>query len=328
MAEDIKGRLFALIEGAQSIAITTHVSPDGDGFVAAIALQEFLRLRGHDSTIVTDGGDLSQYEFLMQKSRVEEYHHGMAYDLVMVLDCNSHDRLGKRNELIRKAKHSFVLDHHVVEHEPIRADIKIIDSSFVSTGAQVYRLFEEEILALDKKDRKFIADCVYVTILNDTSNFSNANTNAQVFELCRDLAEQGVQAHLMNAAFLQNHSAQEMLYLGHSLATIRLMEEGKVLFLHSDLALAQSLEYDPDASLSVTRYVQGIPNLVAIAYFRETEPDVWKVSLRSLKLDVQRIAALHGGGGHRRASGLSLNGSLEDVQETIRGELVSAMSER
>ena len=77
--------------------------------------------------------------------------------------------------------------------------------------------------------------------------------------------------------------------------------------------------------MSVTRYVQGVAGLRAIAYFREVEPDIWKVSLRSLILDVQKIAAIHGGGGHRKASGLTLMGKLPDVQDLIQRELAQAL---
>lgn len=296
--------------------------------VAAFALQEILRLKGFASTIVTDGEDLSRYSFLMDNAVYKAYQEGMQYDLLMVLDCNGRDRLGQREALVDAAQKVFVLDHHVPEHGVIKADLQLIDPSYVSVGAMIFRLFERVIKSFEPEARKFIADAVYVTILNDTNNFSNANTHAEVFELCAELVTMGARPHLLHQAFLQNQSAQEMLYIGRSLASIRMHLEGRILFLHSDLALAEELKLDTSTIMSVSRYVQGVANLDAIAYFQEIEQGIWKVSLRSLKLNVQEIAARHDGGGHRKASGLTLRGNLQDVQKIILEDLSQALKQR
>jgi len=325
MKNSISNELFALAHKAKSIAITTHIHSDGDGMVAAFALQEILRIKGFASTIITDGEDLSRYSFLMDKAVHQPFAEGMQYELLMVLDCNSRDRLGPRAALVDAAEMLFVLDHHVPEHGVISADLQLIDPHYVSAGAMIFRLFERDIMGFEPSARKFISEAVYVTILNDTNNFSNANTRAEVFQLCACLARQGAQPHLLHQAFLQNQSPQEMLYVGHSLASIRLHLEDRVLFLHSDLALAKDLNYDPASAMSVSRYVQGVANLSALAYFQEVQQEVWKISLRSLKLNVQEIAASHGGGGHRKASGLTLKGNLQEVQDIILKELSQAI---
>ena len=324
MTDNISSRLFALASGAKSIAITTHMHSDGDGMVAAFALQEILRNKRFASTIITDGEDLSRYSFLMDNAMHQPYQEGMQYELLMVLDCNSRDRLGQRAPLVDAAQKIFVLDHHVPEHGIIKADLQLIDPYYVSAGAMIFRLFERTIMSFEPEVRKFIADAVYVTILNDTNNFSNANTHAEVFELCADLTRAGAQPQLLHKAFLQNQSPQEMLYIGHSLTSIRLHLQDRILFLHSDISLAQELKLDTSTIMSVTRYVQGVANLDGIAYFQELEPDIWKVSLRSLKLNVQAIAAKHGGGGHQKASGLTLKGNLQDVQKIILEEFTQA----
>ncbi|MCB5270465.1 MAG: DHH family phosphoesterase [Candidatus Cloacimonetes bacterium] len=327
MTKDISNKLFALAHGAKSIAITTHIHSDGDGMVAAFAFQEILRVKGLASVIITDGEDLSRYSFLMDNAVHQAYQEGMKYELLIVLDCNGRDRLGQRAALVDAAQKVFVLDHHVPEHGVIKADLQVVDSHYVSAGAMLYRLFEQEIMSFEPEVRKFIADAVYVTILNDTNNFSNANTNAQVFELCADLTKQGAQPHFLNQAFLQNQSAQEMLYIGHSLASISLHLDKRILFLHSDIALARELNYDPASAMSVSRYVQGVANVQAIAYFQEIGKDLWKISLRSLKLNVQEIAAIHGGGGHRKASGLTLKGNLQDVQKIVLEDISQALKQ-
>lgn len=324
MNKDISSELFALVKEARSIALTTHKDSDGDGMVACYALQQILAASGHDSTIVSDGEDLDRYAFLNRKPTVEIFREDMSFELVIVLDCNSYDRIGQRRALTDKARKVVVLDHHVIEHNPIPADLQVVDYAFPSVGALLWRCLAESIQKLNPDWRKYVADCVYVSILNDSNNFSNANTNATMFEISAELAREGIKAHELHMAYLQNHSAKEMLYVGRSLSTIRLQDDGKFLFLHSDKALADELGVDPSAYMSVTRWVQGVSGLSAIAFFREDEPGMWKVSLRSLVFDVQEVAARHGGGGHRKASGLTLQGSLQEVQAIILRELKQA----
>lgn len=327
MTENFSKGFFALAQQAQNIALTTHIASDGDGMVSAIILQEILRQSGLSSTIITDGEDLSRYSFLMQNSQHRAFQGDEQFDLVIVLDCHSLERLGERSALLKHARSVVVMDHHVSEHNPIPADLTVIDHHFVSVGAIIYRLLEPQIKSLQPAIRKFIADGIYVTILNDTNNFSNANTTAEVFALCAELARDGMQAHLMHQAFLQNQSAQEMLYVGNSLANIKLYHHDQILFFHSDLALAARLKIDPSSLMSVIRYVQGVANLWAIAYFRELKKGVWKVSLRSLKINVQEIAAKYGGGGHRNAAGLTLKGTLSEVQDQILQDISAAIKQ-
>jgi phosphoesterase RecJ-like protein len=326
MNNEIDTKLFALLKGAESIALTTHLNSDGDGMVACLALQKILLEKALPSTIVTDGEDLGRYQFLMRDARVLPFTPSMQYDVCIVLDCNSYDRLGQRRALVDKARTVVVLDHHVIEHNPILADLQLVDYSFPSVGTLIWQHMKQVILSLDDEIRRYVADCVYVTILNDGNNFSNANTNARMFSISAELCEHGIQPHLLHMAYLQNHSAKEMMYVGNSLATIRLHNRDQILFLHSDLALARKLQVNPADYMSVTRWVQGVSGLKAIAYFREDEPEKWKISLRSLVVNVQEIAAKFGGGGHRKASGLSLQGSLAEVQEIILQELNRAIS--
>ncbi|MDD2505962.1 MAG: bifunctional oligoribonuclease/PAP phosphatase NrnA [Candidatus Cloacimonetes bacterium] len=326
MNKDISSDFFALVKEAESIALTTHIHSDGDGMVTCFALQEIMKASGFDSTIVTDGEELDRYAFLMRYTKVQAFHEDMDFGLVIVLDCNSYDRIGNRHTLLDKARKVAVLDHHMIEHNHIPADLQLVDYSYPSVGALIWRSMRETIQKLNPAVRKYVADCVYVSILNDSNNFSNANTNATMFEISAELAQEGIKAHELHMAYLQNHSAKEMLYVGRSLSTIRLFEDGKYLFLHSDKALAEELDVDPSAYMSVTRWVQGISGLSAIAYFREDEPGMWKISLRSLILDMHEVAARHGGGGHRQASGLTLMGSLQEVQEVILHDLKQANS--
>jgi bifunctional oligoribonuclease and PAP phosphatase NrnA len=324
--QNLAKSLWEMARRASAIAITTHIESDGDGMVAAFALQHLLQLDGLKATIVTDGEDLSLYSFLQQEPQVQSYKAGDSADLVIVLDCNSYDRLGQRAELVSTARQVAVIDHHVIEHNPIRADLEYIDTKYASVGALLYDAFESKLHDLSAEEQSHFAECVYVTLLNDTNNYTNANTDARVFALSAKLVEHGARPYQLYMAYMQNNSAGEMRYIGGTLATIELHHQDEILFMHSDLALKESCKVDPALFRKATRYVQGVRGLKALVYFREDEPGLWKLSLRSLNLNVQEIASRYGGGGHRQASGCTMQGTLSEIKQKILGDLTKAMN--
>ncbi len=338
-SEELKRLLPELSTGADSIAITTHQNPDGDGYCAALALQRILSTLGKPSTIWMDADNLDRFAFLMDQPensmaapKLKTYSASLnetelSSDLLFVLDCNSYDRLGKRKGLVEQASKLVLLDHHIRENHPIDGDICFIEPSFVSVGAIIFELFEAQIKKLPGPDRIFVANCIYTTILNDTNNYANANTNAAVFRLAAELSELGIKPNLLYKEFFLNHSAEEMRYVGQTLATIQLHYERKVLTMFSTLEMSRENQLDPESVMNITRWVQGVAGVDAIVYLREEAENRYKLSLRSVHLNVNAIAVRYGGGGHRQASGCTIKGSLEEVLSLVLADFSEAIKD-
>jgi phosphoesterase RecJ-like protein len=334
--KEIADKLLQQVQLANNIAITTHVNPDGDGFCAAMALQRILSALYKESVIITDDDDLSRYEFLMKeapdKVNIRRFKtltedERTRYDLVFVLDCNSFDRIKERKVLLQHANQIVLLDHHEIEHDPIQANLSYIDTSYVSAGAIVFDLLKPFIVNMPSVDRLYVANCIYVTVLNDTNNFANANTNSAVFTLAAELSDLGISVHRLNKDFLHNHSAEEMRYVGETLATIKLHNQRRILTMYSSLDMMQRNQLDPDSVMNITRWVQGVKGLKAILYMREDAPGLFKLSLRSVTLNVNKIAIKYGGGGHQQASGCTIYGQLEDIEAMLLRDISAALLE-
>jgi len=323
-----KEKLRPWLENAHNVIITTHINPDGDGFCAALALQRLLKLQGKHTCIVVDPHtDLERFSFLIQDSLITEYSENISScDLLIILDCNSYDRIEARRGLLNKAQQTVLLDHHVLETNPIPADLSYIDSSYVSVGAMIFRLFQHEISSLHEADRIHVCNCIYTTILNDSNNFTNGNTDAETFRISSELQMLGIKAHQLYQQYFLNHSAEEMRYVGQTLSTIKLYLNRKVLIMHSTLEMSRDNNLDPESVMNITRWVQGVSGLSALVYLREEAPLKFKASLRSQFVDVNRIAVKYGGGGHRSASGCTMQGSLEEVSSMLLADLSSALS--
>lgn len=310
-----------------SIAITTHIHPDGDGFCAALALQRWLKCGGRHADIITDADDLDRFDHLMKGSVVIEYTVDMLYDLVIVLDCNSEARLGIRQALVDRAQKSLLIDHHEVENLPITAHSMFIDPEYVSVGAMLFDALKKEISCLPDEDRIYIGNCLYTTILNDTNNFVNANTTPEVFEVSAGLAGLGIDPSKLYKAYFMNHTHQEMKFVGEVLSTIDTRMDDRVLYIDSSLEMQLRNKVNAEAILNMTRWVQGLKGIDVVVYFREEKPGLFKLSLRSVLLDVNRIAVGFGGGGHKNAAGCHISGTLSEVKNQITAVLTSAMED-
>ena len=329
--EDIRNKLLKLISSADRIVITTHINPDGDGYCAALALQRIISYLGKNSLLVTDNDDLSRYNYLQDgKSNEKRFDMLKAEDLnfglAIVLDCNSYNRLGDRRALIDKAQLTVVLDHHEKENNLIPAELSYIEPSFACVGEMLYALFEPEILEMPNSDCLFIGNCLYTTILNDTNNFVNANTDAAVFIFASKLVSLGIKPNEQYRNFFLQHSAEEMRYIGETLATLELHYQRRILTMYSTVAMSKENNIDPESIMNATRWVQGIKGIEVIIYLREEKEGVYKISLRSETVDVNKIAVLYGGGGHKQAAGCYLYGKLEEAKEKLLKDVIKAIA--
>lgn len=310
-----------------TMGIVSHINPDGDGFCASLFLAAWLKLASRDADIITDGDDLLRFSHLLGDASIKAWEPGMSYDTLVVLDCNSMSRLGNRGELVSGAKLVIVIDHHEVENHLISAHYSFINQDFVCVGAILFEALEDEIRAFAEPDRQYLASCLYTTVLNDTNTFTNGNTTAGVLNLAGRIASLGINASRLHRAYFQNQSWQEIRYTGEVLATTEVHLNGRILLLWSTLEMAQENQIEPGDVLNVTRWVQGVRGIQAVIFIREEAVDFHKLSFRSMKVDVSKLAGSYGGGGHRNAAGCHLEGRLEDVKERVLKDMILALEQ-
>ncbi|MCD4829709.1 MAG: DHH family phosphoesterase [Candidatus Cloacimonetes bacterium] len=313
--EELKTALIELVT-AGSIALVTHRNPDGDGLPACLALQELLRCRDKDADIVLERPCHELYAFLDGPRHSRVMAADLSYDCIVLLDCHERDRIGTCAPLVDAATCVIAIDHHH-ERELIPGAHTYIDTEIVSAGGILWELFASDIEQLPAESRRYLVEALYTTVLNDTDNFVNANTDARTFEICRQMAAQGLEAGPVARRFVWGKTAMEMKFVGEVLAGMQLRHDGRVLFLFSTLEMLDRLNLDAESTSKITRWVKGVRGVEAVVYFREIGERLYRLSLRSDVVDVNRIARLYGGGGHTRAAGCEMSGSLDDIQATI-----------
>lgn len=316
-----KANVLEKIKEDSNVAIITHVNPDGDGFAAALALQEILSYNNKKAEIILEKPIPKIYDYIQGRSRSIVYNTDLIYENLFVLDCHELSRIGTCGKLVSGEQNIFILDHHE-EQVSIETDMKIIDQTYVSVGAMVYEIFKDEIFNAPELSRKYIADAIYTTILNDTNNFINANTDARTFNISSELLSLGLKPGEIAEKFLMNRSASQLTLIGEVLSKIDLRYEGKILFMVSTLQQLTSRGLDASATDKMTTWVKGCIGVEVIVYFRECEEGVYKLSLRSNVINVNKIARNYGGGGHIKASGCSIKGDINTIKNRILHDIV------
>ncbi|MDD3049916.1 MAG: bifunctional oligoribonuclease/PAP phosphatase NrnA [Candidatus Cloacimonetes bacterium] len=316
--------LIEQVSSAGSVGLVTHKDPDGDGLPACLMLKKILNCYGVQSSVILERDLSDKYDFLSAREIVEVFQENMHFELLILLDCHESERIGRCSPLVTKAKEVIAIDHHP-SNNLIKSSYNYIDADVVSTGVLLYELFRDKISEMIPQDRKYCAEVVYTTILNDTDNFINRNTDCMTFKVCSELMNLGLIPGEVAFHFLYSRSASEMKLLGEVLSTIRIYEEGQIVFIHSTLEMLERNHLGLESTSKIIGWLKGLKNVKITAYFREDSFNKYKLSLRSNYINVNKIARIYGGGGHDKAAGCEMEGNLESIQVELRNRLIDGL---
>ena len=305
-------RLLEMIQEAETIAVLGHVRPDGDCVGSCLAVCSYIREQAPEKTVQVylekpDGkfgylkgfGDISQ-----------DAASGISYDLCICLDSGDKERLGAFGVYLDTAKAGICVDHHITNRGYAGENVICPDAS--STCEVLCGLLDEERISRET------AACIYTGILHDTNVFKNSNTTAKTMEIAGRMMAKGIDfSRIIDESFYKKTYVQNQI-LGRALLESVVFLDGKCKFSvvrRKDMVFYGVESSDLDGIVDQLRVTEGVE--VAI-FLHETENHVYKVSMRSKALvDVSKVAAYFGGGGHVRAAGCTMSGSVYDVLNNL-----------
>jgi phosphoesterase RecJ-like protein len=171
-----------------------------------------------------------------------------------------------------------------------------------------------------------IAVNLYVAILTDTGSFQFSNTNAETFAVARRLAEAGADPGGIAQSVLMTQSESRLRLLARLLATLDFDSSRRIAWICLDQEMLEATGATVEETEGVVNYPLSVEGVLLCAFFREEGQNSFRVSLRSKDgLDVGSVAESFGGGGHRNAAGLSVEGPFEDVRAKVVHELTSLL---
>ncbi|MCI9215679.1 bifunctional oligoribonuclease/PAP phosphatase NrnA [Lachnospiraceae bacterium 42-17] len=312
--------LNEMLEHAASIAIGGHVRPDGDCVGSCIGLYQYIRDNYREKEVVLYLEEIPEpFKFL---KGTEAIHHEILedkiYDLFICLDCGDEDRLGFSAPLFRRAANTVCIDHHISNGNFAKENYVIPEAS--STSELIYNLADKE------KISKSAAEALYLGIVHDTGVFQYPNAGPSTFTAAAELLGKGIDGpKMIRETFYVKTYAQNQI-LGRAL-----MES--ILFLHGTCIVSYIRKTTMDFYGVTPKELDGIVNHlrntkgVKVAVFMyELETEVYKISLRSDDtVDVSAIAGRYGGGGHKRAAGLTMTGSFYNIINRLSAQIESQL---
>ncbi|MGP0096761.1 MAG: DHH family phosphoesterase [Terriglobales bacterium] len=313
-------RVLKEIRARRRFVVTSHARPDGDGIGSALACGQMLRIMGKEADVVMHDGVPRIYQNLPFADRVIKADSvpacSFAEDAVILLECDS-----TRRAQLDGLEQCFLIniDHHVSGRT--FANVNWIDSTVMATAELVYRLARLACVPIDRD----IATCLYTALMTDTGSFMFEGTNEHTFTVARDLVLAGADpAHCARPIYF-GHSTAKMRLLGAALSNLH--REGPLSWIWVTQEQMQRLGAREEDCEGLVNYALSMADVQVAIFFRELSDRRFRVSLRSKgEVNVSTVAEHFGGGGHKCASGCSIDGPLaiavSQIVERLRAEAV------
>lgn len=311
-------RLAREFRAGRSVAISTHINSDGDGCGSEAALARLLTQVGLKPYIVNPTPWPDTFSFLLGNDVQDRSKEGgkalAAADMILVVDISDVTRLGTLGDTVRKFKGPvLVIDHHIPGDEPPGSEM-LTDTAACATGELVYDL--ASVLGLHVTPE--IASALYVAILTDTGGFRFSNTTARALAVASQLIAAGVEPEEMYRRLYASIPVGRLHLLRDALATLQVDAEYGLSWISVPAGATEQYGLKSEDIEGIAEHPRSIGGTRMAVFFRDLGHGKVKISFRSTgDVDVNEFARKFGGGGHKRAAGALVPGTLEEVQHEV-----------
>jgi phosphoesterase RecJ-like protein len=317
---------------AETILLTTHVRPDGDGIASELALSRILKSLKKKVYVLNQDRTPDMYRWLPggdeiltleeRFSSVERTFLPNSIDITILLDCSSMDRIGEVSAHLGNARRIMSLDHHE-QSESLLHDC-YIDPDVSSIGELLYLLIPNIQEYMDKD----VATCLYVSILTDTGSFAFSNTTKRVFEIVSSLMDYGVEPDYAHRMIYNRRSIQHFRLLGKALERMKIDETGQIVHVALPLSVYTETGADNEDNEGIIEVIRGVKDCKLIIMLRQLDEKRLKGSLRSTdSINCVHLARIFGGGGHFKASGFVVSGTVNERGPSIVEQILAEVRE-
>lgn len=299
----------SFLESCDNVTILTHKSPDGDTLGAGFALCRYLRLQGKKANVVNSDPFPDRYAFLYEDYEPMDFEE----KTVIAVDIADTVLLGHNLEkYAQEGKIDLCIDHHI--SNKYYAKYTFVNASASAACQIIYELFRYMDVSFDK----IIARCLYTGIATDTGCFKYENTTSAAHIAASELMKYNIDYAMINRKMFDVKSKARILieqavtndmefHFGDRCAimaiTTKMMEESGI----------EPAEFEGLASIPLQ--VEGVEMGITI---KQRHENVFKLSVRTTEtIDASKFCQQFGGGGHIRAAGCELTGTLREVKDTI-----------
>jgi phosphoesterase RecJ-like protein len=310
------------LKQAYRVFVTCHRNPDGDAIGSELAIAELAEKIGVDSVIVNRDatpanlGNLPGAEKITVADDLPE-DFPEKYDLAITVECPQLERTGFEG-LTRLP--ILNIDHH--PDNPAYGVVNYLDSKSPAVGEMVWRLYQE----LGVMPSPEAATNLFAALATDTGDFRYASATGRAFRAAAEMVDAGANPPRVANWVHNNRSLASVRLLGESLRTLRITCDGKLALITADREAFERAGAGPEDTEETVNVPRSIMGVEAVAYFKQWEPGVVRISLRSRgSVDVRAVAASFGGGGHTNAAGCTIEGELTEIEDMVAAAMAAAV---
>jgi len=319
-------KVVAGIKKNNNFVITSHRSLEGDALGSELAFFRLLRMMGKQAVIINADNYPLQYSFLPGINKIKKFNkhniNGLRLGCLAVLDCSDLSRCGEVFKINIDNKPILNIDHHISNAK--FGDINWIDLNVSSCSEMIYKLYKELRLPLDKD----IAAFLYTGMMTDTGSFRYSNTTSLTHEAAAEFLHYKVDVRQTYKYIYENIPLPEMKLLSKILTTVRCEFQGRVSWFQIGRNLLKNKKLSIDLTEHILNFARTIKNVEVAVLFKENlgKNNEVRINLRSPgSPDVNKIARFFGGGGHKTASGATVQGNIDEVRRKVLAKIKESL---
>lgn len=305
----------AAVDHGGHILVIAHQRPDGDCLGALLAFSHYLAKTGKGHICFCADPVPGHFTYLPRSEHVVSDHEhvlSLPIDRIVVLDSGDLAYAGVE-ELVKRLKGDrrqvvINIDHHPTNDR--YGDVNLVHPHASSTSEILYHFFDHHRVPIDKD----MATCLLTGILTDTGSFSNLATTPASLEIAGKLLAKGARLKHITQFTLRNQTLPSLKLWGRALSRLREDPTTGVVSTAIKKGDFSELGVDEENTNGIANFLNNLEDAKVVAVYREEDGGKVKVSLRTTRadVDVAKLAKQHGGGGHKKAAGFTVNGKLQE----------------
>ena len=317
MTQNVPEELIRFINSGSKFIIAGHKEPDGDCVGSQLALCGALMRLGKEAAAYSAGpfkrAEIKRYapQFITEPEEKDKQDAKL-----IIVDCSSKERTGSLKDFLEGLP-AAVIDHHLAgNHQPSSPDAPV----FIDPDAPSCTLLILEVInALGLELAPHEAGLLLFGLCTDTGFFRHLNEkNGPVFEAAAKMVRCGASPKEIYRLMHGGKSLDSRILLGRILSRTESYFDGRLLISCETLEEFNTFGFESRDSDTLNQLLLSVMGAEAVVIIRQEFADNCTVSLRSVdKIDVARIAASYGGGGHRNAAGLTMKESISHIKQKI-----------
>ena len=314
-------QILDAIRTRQRFVLSSHSRPDGDSIGSQLAMAYALRALGKEATVVNaDAAPPPLMTFPgVPDIRIAPRVDGN-FDAAIIMECSDLARTG-----VAGLDKYFVIN---IDHHPGNSgfgQINWFDSSAAACAEMVFDIIAAAGVPLSLE----IATHVYLAILTDTGSFHYSGISPHTFDICRQALEAGVDPVLAARTVYDSNNMGRLKLFGSVLSAMQIDPTGRIAILYVDHEMARVAGGTYEDTEGLINLPLTVKEIQAVVFFKRSEGDEYRVSLRSKgDIDIGAVAKEFGGGGHKNASGCTVTGVIDTLQKTFIEKMERAIDGR